>query len=285
MNSFLLYFSLAFISLGCLATPADTLSIYSKAMDRTLPASIVLPSCYDDHDAAYPVIYLLHGATGSFSNWITQPHEEGLVQKLADQYGFIFVMPDGDRFSFYYDSPVNPKSQFETHITRELIPTVDKQYRTIGDRSGRAITGLSMGGHGALFLSARNPDLFIAAGSMSGAVDMDVGQWDLPEDGSNFFLQQISRLLGEDMDEVVDFLARHSVVNMVSLMKANQLSLIIDCGVDDFLLQANRTLNSNLLEAGVPHDYIERPGAHDWAYWSNALLYQVLYFSLVFEGL
>ncbi len=261
---------------------ADTLEIYSDSMDRTLSAAVVMPASYSDTADPYPVIYLLHGATGNFSNWLTQPNVEGLVQSQADRYGIIFVMPEGDEFSFYYDSPGNENSQFETHITREVIPHIDAHYNTIEDGSGRAITGLSMGGHGALYLSARNHGLFVAAGSMSGALNMDVEQWDLPPDGENYFLQQLTRVLG-DVEDAREFLAEHSVSNMTGLMGENELPLIIDCGVDDFLLEANRNLNRRLLEEGVPHDYIERPGAHDWEYWTNALLYQVLFFSEIFR--
>lgn len=261
---------------------ADTLEIHSESMDRTLSAAVVVPASYSDTTGPYPVIYLLHGATGGFSNWLTHPTVEGLVQGQADRYGIIFVMPEGDEYSFYYDSPGNEESQFETHITREVIPYVDERYNTLRGRSGRAITGLSMGGHGALYLSARNPGLFVAAGSMSGAVDMDIGQWELPSDGENYFVQQIHRVLGE-VEDATAFLAEHSVSNMTGLMAENELHLIIDCGVDDFLLEANRNLNRRLLEEGVPHDYIERPGAHDWEYWTNALLYQVLYFSEIFR--
>ncbi|MGM0572687.1 MAG: alpha/beta hydrolase [Bacteroidota bacterium] len=261
---------------------ADTLDIYSDSMDRTLSAAVVMPASYSNTADPYPVIYLLHGATGNFSNWLTQPKVEGLVQRQADRYGIIFVMPEGDEYSFYYDSPGNENSQFETHITREVIPHIDTRYNTIEEKSGRAITGLSMGGHGALYLSARNPGLFVAAGSMSGALNMDVGQWDLPPDGENHFLQQLTRVLG-DVEDAREFLAEHSVSNMTALLGENELPLIIDCGVDDFLLEANRNLNRRLLEEGVPHDYIERPGAHDWEYWTNALLYQVLFFSEIFR--
>ncbi len=270
------------ITIHSLAASVDTLEIYSKSMDRTLPAAVVLPECYDDNSDPYPVIYLLHGATGSFTNWLEMTPEKGLVQRLADQYKIIFALPEGDRFSFYFDSPENENSQYETHITKEVIPFVDAQYHTIQDKGGRAITGLSMGGHGALYLSARNPDLFAAAGSMSGAVDMDVQQWDLPPEGNSFFIEQIGQVLG-DIKKGAEFLADNSVTNMTGLMKKNNLPLIIDCGVDDFLLEANRTLNRRLLEDGVPHDYIERPGEHDWQYWGNALLYQVLFMSEVFK--
>ena len=75
----------------------------------------------------------------------------------------------------------------------------------------------------------------------------------------------------------------YAVIGMVTKMKENKLHLIIDCGVDDFLIESNRELHRRLLYAKVPHDYIERPGAHTWEYWENALLYQILFFDKVFK--
>ncbi len=258
------------------------IEVYSESMDRTMDVTVILPESYQDASSGYPVIYLLHGATGNHMNWMEHPVRDGLVQGLADQYGIVFVMPDGDPFSFYLDSPWNDDSQFETFVAYELVSFIDENYNTLSGRSGRGITGLSMGGHGALYLSARNPGVYSVAGSMSGAVDLDVASWDLQQESIEGFMRQIAEMLGVEEIEP-DFLVEHSVSNMVERMKENQIPLIIDCGIDDFLLDANRTLNRKLLEQGVPHDYIERPGQHDWPYWTNALLYQVLFISEVFR--
>lgn len=263
------------------AASVEHFDVYSESMDRTLPIAVVLPVSYHENELSHPVIYLLHGATDNYQGWLIHATEENLVQQLADQYGVIFVLPSGDNFSFYFDGPENPKSQFETHITREVIPFVDANFRTIADKRGRAITGLSMGGHGALYLATRNPELFAAAGSMSGSVDLDISRWGLEEVSVDLLRQLLEAM---DNDSITaDFLSAHSVTNLVNDMKENNMPLIIDCGVDDFLLDANRLLNSLLQEAGVPHDYIERPGEHNWAYWTNALLYQVLFITEVFE--
>ncbi len=256
--------------------------VYSESMDRTLGVTVVLPGSYQAGQADYPVIYLLHGATGNNRSWTEDPVRDSLIHDLSDQYGIIFVMPDGDPFSFYIDSPWNPESQFETFVSYEVVSFIDDNFRTVAGRDGRAITGLSMGGHGALYLSARNPGLYSVAGSMSGADDIDAGRWNMPEENIRGFMERISEVLGSEHTDP-DFLSEHSVSNMTGLMKENGIPLIIDCGIDDFLLEANRMMNSNLSDDGVPHDYIERPGRHDWPYWTNAILYQVLFISEVFR--
>ncbi|WP_432327028.1 alpha/beta hydrolase [Mucilaginibacter sp. P25] len=106
-----------------------------------------------------------------------------MVKDLADQYNIIIVMPEGEIFSYYVDSPIDPNSKFETYIIKEVIPFIDSKYRTVNDKKGRLITGLSMGGFGALYLSTRHPELFAAAGSMSGALDPNMTTWKLPPIG------------------------------------------------------------------------------------------------------
>jgi putative tributyrin esterase len=263
------------------AAKVDTLEVASTAMNKTYKAAIVLPNSYAKSKTTFPVMYLLHGAYGHFGDWLKNTPNKELVKNLADQYNFIIVMPEGETFSFYLDSPVNTGSQFETYITKEVIQKVDKTYRTIPNKSGRVITGLSMGGHGALYLSAKNPDLFCAAGSMSGAVDMSVM---LNRDSSAQVLKLIEPVFGDKSNDIKMY-EQHAVLNMVDKIKANKLPLIIDCGVDDFLIEPNRELHRRLVYNKVEHDYTERPGAHTWEYWENALPYHALFFNkIVFKN-
>ncbi|MDR6843708.1 alpha/beta hydrolase-fold protein [Flavobacterium granuli] len=262
------------------ASTVDTLQVPSVAMSKTYKAAVVLPNSYAKGKAVYPVLYLLHGAYGHFSDWLSSTPNKNTVKNLADQYNIIIVMPEGETFSFYLNSPVNKGSQFETYITEEVIQKVDKTYRTVNDKKGRVIAGLSMGGHGALYLSAKHPELFCAAGSMSGAVDMGslpTLEW---KNNINKMMEPVFGAGGAPQEVY----ASYAVLNMVEKMKNNKLALIMDCGVDDFLTEANRELHRRLVYAKVPHDYTERPGAHTWEYWENALPYQVLFFSKILKN-
>jgi putative tributyrin esterase len=265
-----------FSSLLSYGAKVDTLQIASVAMGKTYKAAVVLPNSYAKNKASYPVLYLLHGAYGHFADWLKNTPDKNLVQNLSDQYNLIIVMPEGETFSFYLDSPVNKESQFETYITQEVIKRIDKTYRTINNKKGRVISGLSMGGHGALYLSAKHPDLFCAAGSMSGAVDMG-GMLGRDAVQVNKFMEPI---FGKD-GAPQEVYASYAVLGMVDKIKANKLPLIIDCGVDDFLIEPNRELHRRLVYNKVDHDYTERPGAHTWEYWENSLPYHVLFFSKI----
>ena len=251
------YFSVSF------AGTLDTLRIPSAAMHKTLSAVIILPDGYQNSDQAFPVVYLLHGYSGSYKDW--PAHID--LRPLADRYGFILVCPEGGYDSWYLDSPVDSTSRFETYITKEVISFIDTHYRTVRKKSGRAITGLSMGGHGALYLALRHPQLFYAASSMSGGVDL------------TFWPQKWGKAkwLGP-YQEFPQRWKQNSVVNMVNDFKTGRLAIMLDCGVDDFFINSNRMLHQELLKAKVPHDYVERPGKHTWAYWTNALEYHILFF-------
>ncbi|MEZ0181677.1 alpha/beta hydrolase [Flavobacterium oncorhynchi] len=259
------------------AAKVDTLQIASTAMSKTYKAAVVLPNSYAKSKLAFPVMYLLHGAYGHFGDWLKNTPNKKLVQNLSDQYNIIIVMPEGETFSFYLDSPVNPGSQFETFITQEVIQKVDKTYKTISNRNGRVITGLSMGGHGALYLSAKHPDLFCAAGSMSGAVDMGTM---LNRESSAQVVKLMQPVFGDKSDNSALY-AQHAVMGMLDKIKDNKLPLIIDCGVDDFLIEPNRELHRRMVYDKIEHDYTERPGAHTWEYWENSLPYHVLFFNKI----
>ena len=277
---------LAIIMLLCysknFAATVDTIHIPSKVMNKDYKAVIVLPSSYLTGKKAYPVLYLLHGGYGHFDDWIKKTPDTTLIQSLSDQYNFIVVMPEGEIFSYYLNSPVMKESQFETYITKEVVEKIDASYRTIKDRKGRAITGLSMGGYGALYLSARHPELFCAAGSMSGALNPDMQGWKLQPELAKGIKKEFEKILGP-IETNQQVYADASVLNMADKIKADSIKLIFDDGVEDFLIEANRELHRRLVANGTPHDYSERPGSHTWEYWQNSLPYHALFFSKVFK--
>ncbi len=266
----------------CHAATIDTIVIASKVMQRNLNAAVVLPEGYSKTGAPYPVLYLLHGGQGSFRDWLTKTPDTLLLHKLADQYKIIIVTPEGNPTSYYFDSPLDKSSQFETFISKEVVAAVDSGYRTIRNRKARVIAGLSMGGHGAMYIAARHPEQYCAAGSMSGVMNINTATWKVPADFAKSRSENFARLLGPPKDTVNPY-ASYTIVGMTEQLKANDVKLILDCGVDDFLIETNRDLHRRLVANGTPHDYIERPGKHEWPYWENALSFQVLFFDKVFR--
>jgi S-formylglutathione hydrolase FrmB len=272
MKRFLLAF-LFLPFLGFAQAKVDTLKVYSPSMNKSLKVAVTTPSTYQKGDLRYPTLYLLHGASGSFSDWLTKVTEPGLVTRMAEEYNLIIVTPSVGPSSYYFDSPILDSVQYDTYITSELIPEIDNKYRTLAQKESRGITGLSMGGHGSLTLSAKHPDLFAVAGSMSGVMNIDTQMWEVGEDLKTARASGFKLMLGE-----IDYnfpYSNNTAVGLVNQMKANGIPLIIDCGTEDFLIHTNRQIHQLLLANNTPHEYTERPGAHTWQYWTEALPVQV----------
>lgn len=247
----------------------DTVGIYSKAMAKSFNCVVITPAGYSKNAVPFPVVYLLHGANGNFSNFVTRVPD---MQQLADENKVIIVCPDGSKGSWYFDSPVDLKIRYETYISKEVPEYIDAHYATIKDRQHRAIAGLSMGGHGAIFIALRHPETFAACGSMSGAFDIPL----IPQSYG------IDKILGErpQSDSVYQQLA---VINLLDNFPKDSLAIIIDCGAQDFISYMSKAVHDKLTKLNMPHDYTERPGRHDWNYWGTALRYQLLFFREFFK--
>lgn len=246
----------------------DTVQTYSPSMKKNIKAVVVRPDAYASAKEL-PVVYLLHGYSGNYSDWVIKAKG---FEKAADLYQMIIVCPDGGYGSWYWDSPVDSSFKYETYVATELVAWIDSRYKTVKDRSGRGITGLSMGGHGALYLALRHQDVFGAAGSMSGGVDIRPfpKNWDM------------AKRLGSYASQPQNW-ERNTVINLLHLLTPNSLSLLIDCGTEDFFYGVNQNLHEQLRYRNIPHDFISRPGAHNWEYWKNAVHYQLLFMDTYFQ--
>lgn len=268
MKKFIAIICLITCSFCAEASRVDTVSTYSASMKKNIKAVVITPEATNPTEKL-PVLYLLHGYSGNQSDWISKVKS---VADYADQYQMIIVCPDGNFSSWYLDSPVDKTWKYETYVSTELPAWIDSHYKTISTPAGRAITGLSMGGHGALYLAFRHQDIFGAAGSMSGGVDLRPFplNWDL------------AKRLGS-YAEFPERWDNSSVINLTHLLTAKSLPLIIDCGSEDFFYGVNVKLHNKLLDNNIPHDFISRKGAHNWDYWANAIGYQALFFSKFFR--
>jgi Predicted esterase len=258
-----------FFTSSLIAQKVDTADVFSDKMNRSIKNTVILPDGYSENgDKAYPVLYLLHGHGGKYDSWM------GIKKSLpeeATKWQMIIVCPDGQN-SWYWDSPIDTNMQFETFVSAELVEYIDANYKTITSPKGRAVTGLSMGGHGGLWLAINHPDVFGACGSMSGGVDIRPfpNNWNMPQRLGKF----------KDNPEVWD---AHTVITQLDKIEPNSLAIIIDCGTSDFFFQVNEKLHTEMLYRNIAHDYITRPGGHTSEYWENAVDYQMMFFSKFFN--
>lgn len=207
----------------------------------------------------FPVIYVLHGAYGSYTDW----PENSDAARMAVEHGVILVFPDGGEFGWYVDDDDDEAMQYETFIIEELIPYVDRYFPTDPRASRRAIMGLSMGGHGAITLAAKHPEIFNSASSLSGILNLT----NHPESW------EIAERLGS-YEENQERWEANSAYHLAENLKESGIHLFFDCGIDDTATGAitdNREFHQRLTELGIPHIWKEKPGSHDWDYWSSHL--------------
>ena len=125
----LLSLALFYIVAVSKAAKVDTLRIPSRSMAKNIKTVVILPKGYST-DTKYPVLYLLHGYSGNYSNWVKHSN----VAALADQYGYMIVCPDGGYGSWYWDIKNDRNYQYETFVAKELIDYIDGHYATVQDR-------------------------------------------------------------------------------------------------------------------------------------------------------
>jgi len=257
-----------FICMQAIAGTVDTIEMKSTYLKKAIKFVIVQPSQLNPQ-AHYPVVYLLNGYDGNYAQWSkTAPQ----LAKTADDLKIIFVYPDGGKSSWYFDSPIDSTIRYESYIIKELVPYVDANFPTIASPKSRAITGLSMGGHGALYLAIRHSDLFGAAGSTSGGFDFRP----FPK---SWEIRNVLGAFETNQERWYDY----TVMRQVELLSNKQLAIIFDCGVNDIFIAVNRALHEKLLQLKIDHDYIERAGEHNHAYWQSSIDFQMLFFKKFFE--
>ena len=251
----------------------QTVQFQSQLVGKTLPYNVVLPVGYDEPAARakrYPVLYLLHGLTGHYDNWTSKTR----ISEHSSPYEVIIVTPEGND-GWYTDSQNVSSEKYETYIIKELIPDVDRRFRTLNARGGRAIAGLSMGGYGALKFGVKHPATFAFVGSMSGAPD--VASWTREELKTfEFIWRSLHPVFGDDGSATR---MANDVPRLYRELTAEQIATLpyvyVDCGTEDHLLRANRAFVEILVTKKIPHEYHQVPGAHSWTYW-DARVQEVL---------
>ncbi|HEX6732362.1 MAG TPA: alpha/beta hydrolase family protein, partial [Pyrinomonadaceae bacterium] len=235
----------------------------SPTINAVLPYSVVLPVHYDASPATrYPVLYLLHGLTGHYNDWLSRTN----VADYAAQYRLIVVTPEGND-SWYTDSATVATDKYETYVLKELIPEVQRRYRTIEARYARGIAGLSMGGYGAFKLAFKFPGTFAFAGSMSGA--FGVTRFTEQQVGASRW-QSSLKLFGPTGSETRQQNDLFEIIRNLTATRVSALPFFyFDCGTEDspLIFPFHRELAALMVEKKIPHEYRELPGDHSWGYW------------------
>ncbi len=216
----------------------------------------------------FPLLYLLHGWSGNYQQW------NNIIdcQTYADQYGFIIVCPDGLYDSWYIDSPVETENKYEQFFMQDLVPAISKKFNVSSDEV--FITGLSMGGHGALFLFEKYPAYFKSAGSLSGLLDLS--------DWGNHY--GISRVFGlEESKNNEKLLAKYSVAGNLNQLKKADKKIIVSCGTEDPFYEINLIFSADCAKNNIDVQFIKSNGGHDGSYWKSAVVDHFRFFKQLTE--
>ena len=247
------------------APAIQTIQFRSALVGKTLPYTVVLPrDYYSAHVRRYPVLYLLHGLGGHYSDWTTKTN----IAEYAQQYRMIVITPEGND-SWFTDSATVPTDKYESYFLKELIADVQRRYRTIETRHGRAVAGLSMGGYGALKFGLKSPGTFIFAGSLSGV--QEAASWSEADLKNLAWIRDsLSSVFGPAGSETRKANDLFEIVGEMSAARVAALPyLYLDCGTEDVMFSSNERFAALLREKKIPHEYRELPGNHSWAYWDQ----------------
>jgi len=277
----------------------QTVEFYSPAVERTMKYDIVLPPGYEDSDERYPVLYLLHGYMQNYTVWGRNLGAAFYARNLGE---LILVMPDAGNTWYinYAQSSEGHKDNWEDHIIEDVIGHVDANFRTLAQREGRAIAGLSMGGFGAFALALRHHEMFISMGSSSGALAWARDRADLlsrgvpgqerqrtPEQQAElaradefiasiieipgFSRQEERTPSGTDFDTAEQALAYDPFQVLYTVPKNEIPHIYIDAGTEDSLVTSAREFMGVLLMNDVPFDFMQTHGGHNSEYWRRSI--------------
>ncbi len=266
---FILAFFTTFISTAQTSTVFDNLSLKSKILKSNRKYAVYLPEGYNTSQRSYPVLYLLHGHGDDQTGWV----QFGEVQKIADKTiregnatPMIIVMPDANTERIGYFNDIRGDFNYEDFFFQELIPYIEKNYRTKNEKRYRAIAGLSMGGGGTFVYALHHPELFSSACPLSATARV----YNLSE-----FETKTTALYGKQNTETISQYFEnyniHALLKNTETSKIKSLKWYIDCGDADYLAVGNSLIHIALLQRKVPHEYRVRDGKHNWTYWRNSL--------------
>ncbi|MEH6619281.1 alpha/beta hydrolase [Maribacter arcticus] len=276
----LILFSLLFtitITLYAQSKVLESRSMKSMLLKTEVNYSIYLPDGYEHSERYYPVVYLLNGYTGNQTDWI----EAGSMQRIVDHeikegniQKMVIVMPDGD--DRLYMNRSDGTYAYEDMFMTELMPYIESQYRIRKGKRYTGISGLSMGGAGALKLALKYDKIFGACAAFSSAVFTEDEVTSSEQEGMNGYVSKaMPDMVGKKgKNRLNKSYENYDVLHLVKTKAVEQLKTVkiyFDCGDDDFLTLGNAQLHKELTLLKIPHEYRVRDGAHTWPFWRESL--------------
>ncbi len=240
---------IVFVS-SCSKKEHDTLIIQSKFLPSEDTVLVFTPANYSPEEK-YPLVILLHGWSGNYNQWNSITN----LQQFADVYNFVIACPDGFYDSWYINSK---KMQFEDFFKNNFLTKLKSEYSL--DTNNFFITGLSMGGHGAITLFLKNPTIFKSAASTSGILDLTQfpDRWSI-KDGIG------------SIKDFPELWQNNSAFYLLDSANIGDKIMFIDCGTEDFAYEVNLNFVKKCQDLGFNFKFISIPGNHSRKHWRKMI--------------
>ena len=266
-------------------------TFYSATLKEEIKYNVLLPAEYlVDTVSNYNVVYLLHGYGDDQSAWGSSLNIQLISdeqQKTSNIQPMIYVMPQG--FNSYYCNAYDGSFNYMNMLINELVPLIDKRFRTNATNTARAVAGYSMGGFGALTLAMQHPEVFSVSLGLSPSMNTDVQYASLSQDGFNLQWGAIFGGKGTmGTGRITSYYKSQCPLHIIADKAASSFSTVrfyIDCGDDEERLYAgNGELHSLMRDKSIAHEYRVRNGAHTTGYWIQSMAEGLRYIDKSFRG-
>ena len=253
-------------------------AVPSAILGHSVSVCVSLPPSYATSQKRFPTLYFLHGLFENERSWSDRGGAQILegLRAQGEAGEFIVVLPDGGK-TFYINS-FDGHERYEDFFISELVPWVDRKFRTIAAPPARGISGTSMGGFGALHIAMEHPDVFGSVSAHSAALIPKIPD-PLPSEGRwGFYAKVLQAPFGSPINN--EYFDRNNPLTLAGEPgRFRQLKLYFDCGESDrYGFEAGaRALHEKLRAAGFPHEFALRPGDHGWSYLNQYLKYSILF--------
>lgn len=239
------------------------ITVKSNALKKRADLTVYTPSVSDE---TLPIVILLHGVYGSHWAWALKGKVHETAQKLIDKgqiKPMMLVMPSDGLYGDGSGYVPHKTENYEKWIVEDVIQVVKEQFPQATEASPIFITGLSMGGFGALRLGAKYPSVFRAFSGLSSITHFN----------------QIGEFVSDFKQLQADALEQDGVWDWILKNKAQLPPFRFDCGHEDILIEYNRQLHSDLEKNGISHIYEEFSGGHSWDYWEEHIAETLMFFN------
>lgn len=241
------------------------ITVKSNALKKRADITVFTPFSKNDNLSNLPLVILLHGVYGSHWAWAMTGKVHETLQKLVDEdtlQPMVLAMPSDGLFADGSGYLPHKTENYERWIVEDVIQVVKEQIPQVTDASPIFITGLSMGGFGALRLGAKYPSVFSGFSGLSSITHFD----------------QMGLFVADFKELQANALEKDGVFDWLLKNKDHLPPFRFDCGKSDILIEHNRELHEALISHQIPHTYEEFDGAHSWEYWAQHIEESLVFF-------